>query len=169
VSGGPAWALWLTGTLLFGGGVAVMAVQPSRRRVFMAVAAAGLVSTVAVYALLPVAPSAPRGLTLTIAAPPAGATVTTPIAVRVCAGAGDVPGPGRLLSISVDGRQVAELTSSMAAIDTAGGEHTLRAELVTTAHRQYAPPVLDDQTFRVSGSGPLTQPPDCPRTPGATP
>jgi hypothetical protein len=163
VGGGPVWPLWVTGTLLFGGAVAAMAVPNSLRRPCLAVAAVGLVATVAVYVALPSAPPAPRGLSLSIAAPRAGATVTTPLVVEVCATGSSVPGPGRLLSISVDGRQVAEVNADTAALTVDTGEHTLRVELVTSTHREFAPPVLTDETVTVSGYGAPTAPPACTR------
>jgi hypothetical protein len=161
VGGGPVWPLWLTGTLLFGGAVAAMAVPQARRRACLAIAAVGLVATIAVYLLLPSAPTAPPGLSLSIAAPRDGAIVTSPVVMRVCAGSYSVPGAGRLLSISVDGSQVAEVNTSAAAINVDSGEHIVRVELVTSAHREYAPPVLTDETLTVPGVGPLSQPPDC--------
>jgi hypothetical protein len=163
VGGGPTWPLWVTGALLFGGAVAAMAAPQNRRRACLAVAAVGLVSTVAVYIALPAAPPAPRGVSLSIAAPPADATVTSPLVVRVCATGSSVPGAGRLLSISVDGRQVAEVNADSAALNVGPGEHTLRVELVTSAHREYAPPLLTHETVTVAGYGAPTSPPVCPR------
>jgi hypothetical protein len=129
----------------------------------------GLVATVVVYAMLPAAPPAPRGLSLSIAAPAAGMTVTSPLVVRVCATGTTVPGAGRLVAISVDGRQVAEVNADSAVVNVDTGEHSLRAELVTSAHREFAPPVLTDETITVSGAGPLSQPLDCAPTPSALP
>jgi hypothetical protein len=170
VGGGPVWPLWVTGTLLFGGAVAAMAVPTTLRRACLAVAGVGLLSTVAVYIALPSAPPAPRGVSLSIAAPPPGATVTSPLVVRVCATGSSVPGAGRLLSISVDGRQVAEVNADTAAVSVASGEHTLRVELVNSAHREYAPPVLTDETVTVAGYGaPEAPPADCPTAPASTP
>jgi hypothetical protein len=169
IGGGPVWPLWLTGTVLFGGAVAAMAVPQGLRRVFLAVAAVGLVATVAVYLALPTAPPAPAGVSLSIAAPVAGTTVTSPVVVRVCAGSTALPGTGRLLNISVDGRQVAEVDAATAAINVGAGTHAVRVELVTATHRAFAPPVLTDETITVSGIGPLSEPPACPQAAGSTP
>jgi hypothetical protein len=169
LGGGPVWPLWVTGTLLFGGAVASMAVPQRLRRACLAVSGVGLVATIVVYLLLPAAPPAPRGLSLSIAAPPAGATVTSPVVVRVCAGANSVPGAGRLLSISVDVHQVAEVNVGAAAVNVESGEHSLRVKLVTSAHREFAPPVLTEESITVSGTGPLLQLPNCPHAPSATP
>jgi hypothetical protein len=170
VGGGSVWPLWLTGTLAFGGAVAAMFVRrPTLHRACVTSALVGLVTTIAVYVLLPGAPAAPSGLSLSIAVPRDGATVTSPVVVRACAGAVRVPGAGRLLSISVDGRQVAELQTDTAAINISNGEHSLRVELVTSAHQAYAPPVLTDETVTVSGVGPLSPPPDCPAPSGSSP
>jgi hypothetical protein len=169
LGGGPVWPLWITGTLLFGGAVASMAVPETSRRACLAVSGVGLVATVVVYLLLPAAPSAPSGLSLGIAAPVDGATVTSPVVVRVCGGASSIPGPGRLLSISVDGRQVAELNASTAAVNVDTGQHSVRVELLTTAHREYAPPVLTTETITVSGVGSPAEPPACPPAPSSAP
>ncbi len=100
-------------------------------------------------------------MSLRIAAPPPGAPVTSPLVVRVCATGTSVPGAGRLLGISVDGRQVAEVNADTAAVSVASGEHTLRVELVNSAHRQYAPPVLTEETITVAGYGAPAAPPGC--------
>ncbi len=119
VGGGPVWPLWVTGALLFGGAVAAMAVPKTLRRACLAVAGVGLVSTVVVYTLLPSAPIAPQGLTVRIVAPKPSAAVTSPVLVRVCGGTSNLPGAGRLLSISVDGRQVAEVNADTAVVPLA--------------------------------------------------
>jgi uncharacterized protein YcgI (DUF1989 family) len=156
------WPLWITGALLFGGAVATLAVPPALRRACLAVSGVGLVATVAVYTLLPSAPSAPRGLSVSIAAPAAGATVSSPVVVKVCGGSGsNIPGTGRLLSVSIDGRQVAEVNADTAAVTVAAGAHTLRVELVTSDHRAYAPPVSTDQEITVAGVGPPAEAPRC--------
>lgn len=161
------WPLWLTGALLFGGAVGAMFVRrPTLHRACVTSAIVGLAATIAVYVLLPAVPTAPPGLSLSIAAPHDGTTVTSPVVVRACAGANRVPGAGRLLSISVDGRQVAELQTDTAAINLSAGEHRLRVELVTSAHQAYAPPVLTDESITVAGVGPLSPAPDCPAPPG---
>lgn len=59
---------------------------------------------------------------------------------------------------------------AVAVVSVARGEHTLRVELVNSAHRQYAPPVLTDETVTVAGYGaPAAPPPDCPTAPASTP
>jgi hypothetical protein len=58
---------------------------------------------------------------------------------------------------------------SFAAINVESGKHRLHVELVTSAHREFAPPMLTDETITVSGIGPLPQLPDCPRAPRAMP
>lgn len=154
------WPLWITGALLFGGAVAAMAVPRTLRRACLAVATLGLVATVVVYTLLPTAPSAPQGLSMRIIAPTT-APVTSPVLVKVCGGTSNLPGAGRLLSISIDGRQVAEVNADTVAVNVSAGTHLLRAELVNSAHLEYAPPVLTDETITVVGIGPLAAAPDC--------
>jgi hypothetical protein len=153
--------LWITGTILFGGALATMASPERWRRACLAVAGIGMVSTVAVYALLPSAPSAPLGLGLRIASPAPGRIVTSPVLVTVCGGTTRPPGPGQLLSVSVDGRQVAEVRGNTVAVPVTSGHHTLRVELVTGQHMEYAPPVLTDETISVSGIAPPPSAPGC--------
>ena len=167
-SGSP-WPLWITAGVLLGGAVAAMFAPPRWHRLCVALAVVGGIATILVYVLVPGAPAAPPGLSLHIAAPVAGATVTSPVVLRVCDGATSVPGAGRLMDISVDGRLVAEVSRDTASITAAAGEHTVRVELVTSAHREYAPPVVTDETIAVSGVGPLSPPPDCASAPGGTP
>ncbi|MDQ2961429.1 MAG: hypothetical protein M3R48_10340 [Candidatus Dormibacteraeota bacterium] len=162
IGGGPVWVVWITAALLFGGGVAAMAVPRERRWPYLAMAAVGLVGTVAAYALFPAAPQAPVGLSLTIASPVDGATVGNPVVVRACAAGFAVPGTGRLLSISIDGRQVGETRTDVAAVTVAEGRHTLRVELLTLDHREFAPTLLTDETLTVSGVTAPAVPPRCP-------
>jgi hypothetical protein len=161
VGGGPVWTVWITGTLLFGGTVAAMAAPQRLRRLCLGVAGVGLVATVIAYAASPSAPVAPAGVSLTIASPSAGATVGSPVVVRACATGTQVPGTGRLLSISVDGRQLAEVSGDTAAVNVGDGEHTLRVELVTLDHREYAPPLLTEETVTVAGVRAPAVPPRC--------
>jgi hypothetical protein len=161
IGGGPTWVLWITASLLFGGGVAAMAVPRDRRWPWLTLAAVGLAGTVAAYAVFPAAPAAPLGVSLTIASPTAGATVGDPVVVRACAAGFPVPGAGRLLSISIDGRQVGEARTDVAAVTVADGQHTLRVELLTLDHREFAPPVLTEETVTVSGVTAPAVPPRC--------
>lgn len=161
VGGGAVWPRWVTSAALFGGAVAAAPASGAVRRAWLTAAGAGLAATVVADALLPAAPSAPVGVSLRIAAPAAGTTVTSPVAVRVCDRGAAVPGAGRLLSISLDGRQIAEVGSDSAVVNAAAGSHTLRAEVVTSDHREYAPPVLTDELVTVSGPGTLGAVPEC--------
>jgi hypothetical protein len=56
-----------------------------------------------------------------------------------------------------------------AAVNVGVGQHVFRVELVTSAHREYAPPVLTNETITVSGVGPLSEPPACPPATSSTP
>lgn len=161
VVGGAVWPRWVTSAALFGGAVAAALASGAVRRAWLTVAGAGLAATVVVDALLPAAPSAPVGVSLRIAAPAAGTTVTSPVAVRVCRQrrrrAGSRPpaehqprrSPGCGSALRQRCRQ------------RRGGSHTLRAEVVTSDHREYAPPVLTDETVTVSGPGTLGAVPEC--------
>lgn len=151
VGGGPTWPLWITSALLFGGLVGATSRRATLRRPSLAVAAVGLVSTVVVYVTMPAAPSAPRGVSLRIVAPPPGAVVSVPVVVHVCDGGSALPGGGRMLSYSVDGRQLLESRDALTALGLSPGRHRLRVELVTSDHREFAPPVLAQQDFTVSG------------------
>ena len=161
VGGGPSWPLWITSALLFGGLVGATSRRTALRRTSLVVSAIGLVTTVLVYVTLPAAPAAPSGVSLRIATPTAGAVVTDPVVVRVCGGGAALPGSGRLLSYSVDGSQVLETRNAVAALSMAPGRHTIRVELVTSSHREFAPPVLTQEDVSAAGYAAPTAPPPC--------
>jgi hypothetical protein len=97
VGSGSPWPLWITAALLFGGAVASMFAPRRWHRFWVAVALVGGGATILVYVLVPGAPAAPPGLSLHIGAPVAGATVTSPVVLRICDGATRLPGAGWLL------------------------------------------------------------------------
>ena len=162
--GTPLWAEWLAALALFGGalGAVVWWRDRPRRNACAAAGGAGLVATAA---LLVTQPSLPLRPAYGIALHDAPAA-TTPVLLQVCPAALDgagttasplpaLPGPGRLLLISVDGRQVAEVRSSPVVVAMGEGRHHVVAELLTADHRAFAPPVIAAATVVVTGSGPL--------------
>ncbi len=155
VGGGPVWPQWVAGGVgLLGLIGALEARSQALRRVGGVVACAGLLTMVGACAALPSAPAAPN-LSLRIAQPLAGSVVHSPVLVTVCANGAIIPGAGRRLSVLVDGRQVIEVNSESAAVQLGPGRHTIRVELVTIDHREFAPPVLTDEDVDVVGVAPL--------------
>ena len=162
VTGGPEGLLWPTSIAMFGGLVAAVA-WPQRRTAAAAVGAAGLVATVLIYATWPSAPLAPAGVDLGLASPAPGSSVTSPVPVTVCTAQGPAPGPGRLLSVSVDGAQVVESRQSTVSLTLAPGAHQLQVQLLTADHRAFAPPIVADASVLVTGTAPLRVPAGCDR------
>lgn len=158
VGGGnvPAFAAWLASLTMFAG-VVVVAVWwrvRLRRWIGYALTAAGFLANVGMAVAQPSVPL-PPGYGIHLA--DAGET-TSPVLVHVCGvGSGatpaPVPGSGRLLLVFVDGRQVAELRSDTVAVPLAIGRHRITAQLITTDHRAFVPPVSSDATVTVTGPG----------------
>jgi len=125
----------------------------------------GLVGTVVASALAPGPPASP-GYSISLAAPADDARVTSPVLVAAC-GRGtegsrvDVPGPGRLLTVIMDGSQVTELEGAVVAVPAPVGEHDLRVEILTSDHQEFAPPIESDVHVKVDGPGPVPAGPHC--------
>lgn len=165
-SGAPLVASWLAALALFGGALGVVAWWQRRRwrAVCTTVAGAGLVASAALLVAQPSAPLRPGyGIALVDAR-----LATSPVVLRVCGvfaatTTPPVPGPGRLLLVTVDGRQAAEVRSSTVVLSLPAGSHHLTAQLLTSDHRAFVPPVTTDLTVTVTGPGPLSPEPQCPR------
>ena len=162
--GAPSWAEWLAALALFGGalGAAIWWRQPTRRHGLLAVSGAGLVATAALLVTQPSLPLSPGyGIQLADAR-----QATSPVVLQVC-GARDtaspapIPGQGRLLLITVDGRQVAETRTSTVTVQMATGTHEVVAQLITSDHRAFVPPVTTTATLTVTGPGPIAATPGC--------
>lgn len=163
VGGGPVWPQWVAGSVGLVGLIgALEARSQALRRVSAVVAGAGMLAMMGACAALPSAPAAPN-LSLRIVQPAPDSIVHSPVLVTVCADGAVVPGAGRLLTVLVDGRQVVEVNADSAAVQISSGQHTLRVELVTSDHREFAPPVLTDENVDVVGIGTLTTPVGCTR------
>jgi hypothetical protein len=163
LGGGPLWPQWVAGGVGLVGLVgAFEARSQALRRISAVLAVAGLLTMVGACAALPSSPSAPN-VSLRIVQPAANSVVRTPVLVTVCADGSSVPGAGRLLTVLVDGRQVIEVDADSAAVPLSIGQHTLRVELVTRDHREFAPPVLTDEVVDVVGAGTLASPVGCSR------
>jgi hypothetical protein len=89
------------------------------------------------------------------------ARAASPVVVRACArtaggAAVALPGPGRVLGLRVDGAPAGTETSPRFALELAPGEHRVEVEVLTSAHREFSPPLLATTTVRVvPGTGAL--------------
>jgi hypothetical protein len=162
----PGLVGWLVAAVLAGSAaVAVLGRSPRLRIAGLVAAIAAGSTTVALWILTPLAPS-PPGYALRFGSPVASAAVSSPVDVEVCGRMADgtsaaVPGPGRLVSMSVDGRQVAERAGGTLILEITPGSHRIRAEVLTADHRQFSPPLAIETSVVVVGLGVLTTPPPC--------
>jgi len=169
---GGGTAGWADGLLLaevaVAAGVAIAVRRPSVRRWAAACAALGVVAALALGAAFPGPPRSP-GYQLLLAVP-SGPTLTSPVALRLCAWypsglPAAVPGGNEVLSVSVDGVERLTVTASTAAVDVPGGTHTLGVEVLTGGHVVYSPRARVQRTVDVEGTGPLARPAACPSQP----
>lgn len=162
--GFPWFASWLASVAMFAGVVVALVWWRlrTRRRIGIALAAAGVVGNAVLLGLQPSVPVSP-GYGISVAAAEQAAS---PVPVRVCGVATDssaaaVPGADRLLLLLVDGRQVAEVRSDVVAVPMSTGRHRITAELITADHRAFVPPVTAEAMVTVSGPGALSVAPPC--------
>lgn len=165
-SGLPGLVGWLVAAVL-AVAVAVAVLGRGRRLratgLVVAVAAGG--TTVVLWTYTTSTPTAP-GYVLALSSPAAGSDVTSPVTVVVCGRTPDgapavVPGSGRLVSMSVDGRQVAERADDTVILEIPTGSHRIRVEVLTTDHRQFSPPLAIETSIVVVGVGPASNPRRC--------
>src|SRR5205807_6067043 len=113
------------------------------------------------------APSSP-GYAISLAVPRDGASVTTPVLVTACGRNPDgtaaaVPGPDRVLSLFIDGRQTFETRTATVALQVGPGRHRLRVEVLTTDHREFLTPLQASVSIDVVGTGPVVDRASCGR------
>lgn len=92
---------------------------------------------------------------------------TSPVQVTACArkldgSAATVLTGSNVLGVIVDGNQVASQQVTQFPIAMSPGDHTLRVELLTRDHREFAPPVFVDTSLTVTGVGTLGSWAACP-------
>ena len=156
---GVTVALWVAMVLMLGGGAACLLARARWQRMSGAVLiVVGVAGTVG--AGFAAAAPAPPAYSISVARPSVGAQVTSPVLVQVCGrlpgGARiDIPGPGQVLSVFIDGRQLQTTTMATAFVAAQAGRHTLRVEILSTDHREYQPPLATDIPVMVTGPGPL--------------
>ena len=137
---GPGLVAWLPAAVVFVG-AAVVGFAPRRyRRMGGGAAAAGVAGLLAVNVFAASSPASP-GYSIRLRLPAQDARVTSPVLLSVCgrtaSGApADVPGPGRVLSVFVDGRQTLEAAKASVGVLVAPGPHDLRVEVLTGDHRE---------------------------------
>jgi len=161
----PAWLSWITAIAM---GVGVLGAVAVRRRAvrpaFVGLAALGLAGRIGLGSVLTAAPVAPYALTIVVAGD--GGGVTSPMAVRLCGrttggGTAQVPGPGRLIDIAVDGSSRRTLSADHVALLLPDGGHRVKAELVTADHRAFQPRVVAQLSVDVQGTGVTPAVPGC--------
>ncbi len=153
----PVWVAWLAAGAMYASALA-LAVWRRGRAVLLTAGGLGVAGTVAVLLLSPTVPASP-GYTISLALP-AARPLTSPLPVTVCGrlpdgSAAAVPGPGNLLTVFLDGRQVLETRTSPLAVDAPPGAHQLRVEVLSGGHREFQPPIQAVLGVAVDGSGPL--------------
>jgi len=142
----PGFVPWLAAAALWGGLLGAVAWRRRRRGVASAaLAVAGLAATVLGF-VDSATPPKPPGFTLMLASPVDGTAVSSPVLVVACGrwpdgSAAQVPGPGQLLLVLIDGVVASEGRLPNAAVDISPGRHSLRVEVITGNHAAYQPPV----------------------------
>jgi hypothetical protein len=120
-------------------------------------ALAGLGLAASVFALAAPASPAPPGYRLTLVQPGNGAVLGSPVRVVVCGrwpngAAAQVPGPGRLLLVTLDGATAYEGPSGAANVHASAGAHRLHVEVITAGHVAFRPPLTADASIVVAGA-----------------
>lgn len=139
----PLGVEWAAAVLLFGGGVAAVAVRrPAWRRTAIAAAAVGLIVTATGWVADATLPGrAPYALRIV-----EPQRVTNPAAVFTVCG---VRGDGTLLTPTdadhwlvpfIDGAQRSAINAAVYPVRLTVGVHTVRFDLVTPAQREFTPP-----------------------------
>lgn len=163
----PGWAQWIMGALLWGGMLGALVIRDRRRRVLLiaaAVVGAGL--TVTDWTLGPLL-ARPPDVLLRLASPLNGshqnAVVNAVICGRTASGtAVSLPGPGRVLSITIDGHQVVETSKGSLTIEVTLGHHVITAELLNASHQEFRPAVRVQGSFDAGQYGaPAAPAPRC--------
>lgn len=129
------------------------------------VSAGSLVASSVIIAVAPSAPPAPS-YTLSLAAPSASATVTSPVAFTVCArdAAGravSTPDGSNVLAVRVDGVEVAAEHTSVFAVPMSAGAYDVSVELLASDHRALTPELVSSVRVTVAGTAPLGPPASC--------
>jgi hypothetical protein len=164
---GPGLVAWVPAGVVFVG-AAVVGFAPRRfRRLGGGLAGVGVAGLLAVNVFAASPPASP-GYAIRVLTPAPDAIVTSPVLVTVCAtnpsGAPvDVPGPGRVLSVFIDGRQTLESTTSSHGVLVSTGPHTVRVEVLTSDHREFSPVIGATLHVVVTGAGPRPATMACPR------
>lgn len=161
---GPGPIAWLPAGVAIAA-IVVFAFGPRRLRRASAVLAATGLGTVLLLDVLAPSPPAPPGYALVVL-PTAGSHVTSPFAVAACGRSGSgasvlAPGGDRVLSVALDGREVASTTASSLLLSAPQGFHRLRVEVLTRDHVEYQPPLFAEVQIVVTGPAAAATPPPC--------
>ncbi|HEY6379206.1 MAG TPA: hypothetical protein VI316_08500 [Candidatus Dormibacteraeota bacterium] len=164
---GPGLVAWVPAGVVFIGAAVVGFAPRGYRRLGGGLAGMGVAGLVVVNVLAASPPASP-GYAIRVLTPAPDASVTSPVLLTVCAttpnGAPvDVPGPGRVLSVFIDGRQTLESTTSSHGVFVNRGPHAVRVEVLTSDHREFSPVIDTTVHVVVTGGGPLPAAIACPR------
>jgi hypothetical protein len=157
---------WVAAVLLAAGGIGIFAGRSSAVEVAAwAVFGVGFTGAGSVIALTMLLPTSAR-ISISLAAPPASGTVSSPLDVTVCARATDgsaatAPDGNNVLAVVVDGREAAIESTAHFAVAIPHGTHHLRVELLTADHHVFTPEVTADATLTVTSDQPLTSTAPC--------
>jgi hypothetical protein len=162
----PLAAQWVAAALLFGGGLAAVAVRRRAWRIVAtALAVCGLGGTLTAWVAAAVQPGAPP-YSLRIASPANGARVVSPLTLTVCgvrADSSTLPASdaAHYLVVFVDGHEAPTVDAWQFAERLAPGTHVIRVELVTPAHHAFNPPATATTTISVVQDVPAPAPANC--------
>jgi hypothetical protein len=162
----PLAAQWVAAALLFGGGLAAVAVrQRGWRIVATALAVCGLGGTLTAWVAAAVQPGAPP-YSLRIASPVNGARAASPLTLTVCGVRTDsstlpATDAAHYLVVFVDGHEVPTVDEWQFAETVAPGTHVIKVELVTPAHHAFNPPATATTTVAIVTDAPAVIPANC--------
>ena len=150
-----AWAAVVLGVLA---GLVLLIADLHHRRLGAVVLLVFAAASAAVGAITPWPPGA-APYRVSVVSPSAGEQVTSPLAITVCGrnpdgSAAAVPGADRVVSVSVDGRQVLSAASDSLAVFLRPGSHRVRVEVLTARHVRFSPPDFVDVAVTVSSATP---------------
>jgi hypothetical protein len=161
----PGFVPWLAAVVMWGGVVGALMIRVRRWRALSGAAALCGLAGVLAISIFGSAPARPT-YSLVLASP-LQPSVMSPVVVSACGRNADgsvttVPGPGRYLTVFVDGRQAVETVQSAAQFAVPVGHHQLRVEVLTAGHQEYQPPLSVDLTITVTGTATPRIPASCP-------
>lgn len=162
----PLAAQWVAAALLFGGGLAAVALRSRAWRVVATtLAVCGLGGTLTAWVAAAIQPGAPP-YSLRIASPVNRARVVSPLTITVCGVRTDgstlpATDAAHYLVVFVDGHEVPTVDAWQFDERLTPGTHVIRVELVSPAHHAFNPPTTATTTITVVHDVPAPAPANC--------